>query len=204
MLSDRNITDMGFITPFDAGDRKPGVISYGLTSYGYDFRLGYRFKVFKGYPCTVIDPKAFNENCMEPVDLTPLRHDCCNGDGMQDCQACSNPRPNYLDIPPHSFVLAETVETVTIPREVLCVLVGKSTYARCGLIVNCTPLEPQWTGVITLELSNTTNLPLRVYCNEGIAQGVFHVSSDPDTCLVSYADKKGKYQGQTGLTNPVV
>ena len=214
MLSDTQIAGSNFITPFDAGDRKPGVISYGLTSYGYDFRLGYKFKVFKGYPCNTIDPKAFDENCMEIVDLTPDEHDfgyaagyCLRcGVRTQQCkEALRSPcgeRPTYIDIPPHAFVLAETVEHVTIPRDVLCILVGKSTYARCGLVVNCTPLEPEWYGVITLELSNTTSLPLRVYCNEGIAQGVFHTATGE--CARSYADKRGKYQNQTGLTSPKV
>ena len=197
MLSDTQITARNFIRPFHAGPKQPGVISYGLTSYGYDFRLGFKFKVFKGYPCNVIDPKNFDENCMESVDLTGHTPNCITHVD-RECGLCNCNK--YLDIPPHAFVLAETIERVAVPRDVLCVIIGKSTYARCGLIVNCTPLEPEWEGVITLELSNTTSLPLRVYAGEGIAQGVFLVCSA--SCQTSYADKKGKYQHQIGLTTP--
>lgn len=217
ILSDRQIRDEGVVTPCEPCVKRPGVVSYGLTSYGYDARIGYRFRVFKPYPCTVIDPKNFDDRMFEAVDLT-----------------CSL-QPAYITVPPHSFVLGETVERFRIPRDTLAVVVGKSTYARCGLVVNVTPLEPEWEGVVTVELSNTTPLPLRVYAGEGIMQVLFlrsdgHREDDRrdfeslrdyfmksgvdvpryrrDTatrsCETSYADKKGRYQGQTGVTPPTV
>jgi len=164
------------IEPFEDRQVREGVISYGLSSYGYDIRVANEFKVFTNINSTVVDPKNFDARSF--VDVTT---DICI-------------------IPPNSFALAKTVEYFRIPRDVLTVCVGKSTYARCGLIVNVTPFEPEWEGFVTLEISNTTPLPARVYANEGIAQVLFFQSDE--TCEVSYADKKGKYQKQQGLTLP--
>ena len=164
------------IEPFEDRQVRAGVISYGLSSYGYDIRVADEFKIFTNINSTVVDPKSFDARNF--VDLTA---DVCI-------------------IPPNSFALAKTVEYFRIPRDVLTVCVGKSTYARCGLIVNVTPFEPEWEGYVTLEISNTTPLPAKVYANEGIAQVLFFQSDEP--CDVSYADKKGKYQKQQGLTLP--
>ena len=164
------------IEPFEDRQVRAGVISYGLSSYGYDIRVADEFKIFTNINSTVVDPKSFDARNF--VDLTA---DVCI-------------------IPPNSFALAKTVEYFRIPRDVLTVCVGKSTYARCGLIVNVTPFEPEWEGYVTLEISNTTPLPAKVYANEGIAQVLFFQSDEP--CEVSYADKKGKYQKQQGLTLP--
>lgn len=163
ILSDRQIKAsclFGAIMPYADQEHRPGVVSYGITSYGYDCRVGPKFKVFKPFPCTVIDPKNFDTRMLEEIEVTAEAPD------------------NFILIPPHSFVLAETVETFDIPRDTLCVVLGKSTYARCGLIVNCTPLEPEWRGTITIELSNTTPLPMKVYVNEGIAQILFFRSDE--------------------------
>ena len=164
------------IEPFEDRQVRAGVISYGLSSYGYDIRVADEFKIFTNINSTVVDPKSFDARNF--VDLT--------------AEVCI--------IPPNSFALAKTVEYFRIPRDVLTVCVGKSTYARCGLIVNVTPFEPEWEGYVTLEISNTTPLPAKVYANEGIAQVLFFQSDEP--CDVSYADKKGKYQKQQGLTLP--
>ena len=164
------------IEPFEDRQVRAGVISYGLSSYGYDIRVADEFKIFTNINSTVVDPKSFDARNF--VDLTA---DVCI-------------------IPPNSFALAKTVEYFRIPRDVLTVCVGKSTYARCGLIVNVTPFEPEWEGYVTLEISNTTPLPAKVYANEGIAQVLFFQSDEQ--CDVSYADKKGKYQKQQGLTLP--
>jgi dCTP deaminase len=164
------------IEPFEDRQVREGVISYGLSSYGYDIRVADEFKVFTNINSTVVDPKRFDARSF--VDVAA---DVCI-------------------IPPNSFALARTVEYFRIPRDVLTVCVGKSTYARCGLIVNVTPFEPEWEGFVTLEISNTTPLPAKVYANEGIAQVLFFQSDEP--CEVSYADKKGKYQNQQGLTLP--
>jgi dCTP deaminase len=164
------------IEPFEDRQVRDGVISYGLSSYGYDIRVADEFKVFTNINSTVVDPKNFDAR-----SFVDLKTDICI-------------------IPPNSFALAKTVEYFRIPRDVLTVCVGKSTYARCGLIVNVTPFEPEWEGFVTLEISNTTPLPARVYANEGIAQVLFFQSDE--TCEVSYADKKGKYQKQQGLTLP--
>ena len=164
------------IEPFEDRQVREGVISYGLSSYGYDIRVADEFKVFTNINSTVVDPKQFDARSF--VDI----------------------RSEVCIIPPNSFALAKTVEYFRIPRDVLTVCVGKSTYARCGLIVNVTPFEPEWEGFVTLEISNTTPLPAKVYANEGIAQVLFFQSDEP--CEVSYADKKGKYQGQQGLTLP--
>jgi len=166
----------GMIEPFEDRQVRAGVISYGLSSYGYDIRVADEFKVFTNINSTVVDPKNFDSRSF--VDL----------------------KTEICIIPPNSFALAKTVEYFRIPRDVLTICVGKSTYARCGLIVNVTPFEPEWEGYVTLEISNTTPLPARVYANEGIAQVLFFQSDE--MCEVSYADKKGKYQNQQGLTLP--
>jgi len=164
------------IEPFEDRQVREGVISYGLSSYGYDIRVADEFKVFTNINSTVVDPKNFDAR-----SFVDVKSDVCI-------------------IPPNSFALSKTVEYFRIPRDVLTVCVGKSTYARCGLIVNVTPFEPEWEGYVTLEISNTTPLPAKVYANEGIAQVLFFQSDE--TCEVSYADKKGKYQKQQGLTLP--
>ena len=164
------------IVPFAPMQSRSGVISYGLTSYGYDVRLDRKFKVFTNVWGAVVDPKNFDPRSFVEVDA------------------------DYCLIPPNSFVLAETVEYIEIPRDVLVVCVGKSTIARCGLIVNVTPLEPEWRGRVTLEISNTTPLPAKIYANEGIAQVLFFRGEEEP--LVSYKDKAGKYQGQIGVTLP--
>jgi dCTP deaminase len=166
------------IEPFAEGAGRPGVISYGVTSYGYDVRVGRRFKVFTNVRCAVVDPKHF-----DPDSFVDIEGDFCL-------------------IPPNSFALAETVEHLEIPRDVIGVCVGKSTYARCGIIVNVTPLEPEWRGRVTIEISNTTPLPAKIYAGEGIAQILFLKAEA--VCRTSYADKKGKYQDQKGLTLPFV
>ena len=164
------------IEPFTDAQVRQGVISYGVSSYGYDVRIADDFKIFTNINSTIVDPKHF-----DPRSFVDLRADVCI-------------------IPPNSFALARTVEYFRIPRDVLVVCLGKSSYARCGIIVNVTPLEPEWEGIVTLEVSNTTPLPARIYAGEGIAQMLFFQSDE--ACEVSYADKKGKYQGQQGLTLP--
>ena len=166
----------GMIDPFEDRQVRNGVISYGLSSYGYDIRVADEFKVFTNINSTVVDPKNFDAR-----SFVDVKADVCI-------------------IPPNSFALAKTVEYFRIPRNVLTVCVGKSTYARCGLIVNVTPFEPEWEGYVTLEISNTTPLPAKVYANEGISQVLFFESDEE--CEVSYADKAGKYQKQQGLTLP--
>ena len=177
-LPDWQIENDIVIRPFAEKQLRPGTISYGVSSYGYDVRVGRHFKVFTNVHCAVVDPKQFDSKSFVDVD----------GD--------------YCLIPPNSFALAETVEYLEIPRNIIAICVGKSTYARCGIIVNVTPLEPEWRGKITLEISNTTPLPAKVYANEGIAQILFFKADAP--CEKSYADKKGKYQDQKGLTLPFV
>jgi dCTP deaminase len=164
------------IDPFVENQVREGAISYGLSSYGYDIRVSDEFKVFTNVHMPIIDPKNFDPNCF--VDI---KADVCI-------------------IPPNSFALARTVEHFNIPRNVLSICVGKSTYARTGLVVNVTPLEPEWSGFLTLEISNTTPLPAKIYANEGIAQLLFFESDEP--CETSYADRKGKYQNQIGVTPP--
>ena len=178
--SDRWIRQMalehGMIEPFEDRQVRAGVISYGLSSYGYDIRVADEFKVFTNINSTVVDPKNFDSR-----SFVDVKADVCI-------------------IPPNSFALAKTVEYFRIPRDVLTVCVGKSTYARCGLIVNVTPFEPEWEGFVTLEISNTTPLPAKIYANEGLCQVIFFESSDP--CEISYKDKKGKYQAQGGIVLP--
>jgi dCTP deaminase len=166
------------IEPVAEGLSRPGIISYGITSYGYDVRVGRNFKVFTNARCAVVDPKQF-----DPASFVDIEGEYCL-------------------IPPNSFALAETVEFFEIPRNILAICVGKSTYARCGIIVNVTPLEPEWRGRVTIEISNTTPLPAKIYAGEGIAQILF-LRTDA-VCETSYADKKGKYQDQQGLTLPFV
>lgn len=166
------------IDPFAPQQHRPGVISYGVTSYGYDVRVGRSFKVFTNVYGSTVDPKKF-----DPKSFVDIEADECV-------------------IPPNSFALAETVEYFDVPRDMLVICLGKSTYARCGIIVNVTPLEPEWRGRVTIEISNTTPLPAKIYANEGIAQMLFFRAEG--VCRTSYADKKGKYQDQKGLTLPFV
>jgi dCTP deaminase len=172
----RMALDHRMIEPFAEKQVREGVISYGLSSYGYDVRIADEFKIFPNINSTIVDPKAF-----DPRSFVDFRGDVCI-------------------IPPNSFALARTVEYFRIPRTVITICVGKSTYARCGIIVNVTPFEPEWEGIVTLEVSNTTPLPAKIYAGEGIAQVLF-LESD-EACETSYADKRGKYQAQTTLTLP--
>ncbi len=164
------------IEPFVEKQTRDGVISYGLSSYGYDARVGHVFKIFTNVDAAVVDPKAFN-----PASFVDRATDVCI-------------------IPPNSFALAHTVEYFRIPREVLVICLGKSTYARCGIIVNVTPLEPEWEGQVTIEISNTTPLPARIYAGEGICQFLFLKGESP--CETSYADRAGKYMRQRGVALP--
>jgi len=183
ILCDTQIRELIGIKPFEDNVKRPGKISYGVSSYGYDLRVGAVFKIFTNVNSEIVDPKKFSERSFVTVDTAAEGKD-------------------YVLIPPNSFALCETVETVSMPRAYLAICVGKSTYARCGIIVNVTPIEPEWRGKITLEISNTTPLPAKIYANEGIAQLIF-LTGDR-VCAVSYADKKGKYQDQVGLTLPRV
>jgi dCTP deaminase len=268
ILSDKQIKAEVGITPLALQENRPGIISYGLSSYGYDCRMGYKFRVFKSYPCSIIDPKKFDERMLEVVNLEDPGH-IFEADkyGQFRCSRCGvfeeNPQkdnsswktlcasksPDHIVIPPHSFILGESLEEFDLPRDILCVVVGKSTYARCGLIVNVTPGEPEWKGRWTIEVSNTTPLPAKVYCGEGIMQCLFfradgkqavtektlvdfleelqavetaalipktirdqateaiakHLAAlTTATCETSYKDRKGRYQGQTGVTPPFV
>ena len=164
------------IEPFSDRQVREGVISYGLSSYGYDVRIADEFKIFTNINSTIVDPKDFDAR-----SFVDFKGDVCL-------------------IPPNSFALARTVEYFRIPRNVITICLGKSTYARCGIIVNVTPFEPEWEGLVTLEVSNTTPLPAKIYAGEGIAQVLFFESDEE--CEVSYADKKGKYQAQNSLTLP--
>ncbi len=170
----------GMIEPFEPSQVKESngerIVSYGTSSYGYDVRCSREFKIFTNINSAIVDPKDFDDNSFVDVES-----DVCI-------------------IPPNSFALARTVEYFRIPRKVLTVCLGKSTYARCGIIVNVTPLEPEWEGHVTLEFSNTTPLPAKIYANEGVAQMLFFESDEE--CDVSYKDKNGKYQGQTGVVTP--
>lgn len=183
VLSDREIIErvatQHMIDPFVDHQVSAGVVSYGLSSYGYDFRVGNEFKIFTNVNSAMVDPKHLSERAF--VDL--VTDDVCI-------------------IPPNSFALARTVEYFRIPRDIITICLGKSTYARCGIILNITPFEPTWEGFATLEISNTTPLPAKIYANEGIGQVLFLRASQE--CLTSYADRKGKYQRQTGIVLPKV
>jgi len=178
--SDRWIRKMAqehdMINPFAEKQVREGVVSYGLSSYGYDLRVADEFKIFTNVNSVFIDPKKFDER-----SFVSIQSDVCI-------------------VPPNSFALARSVEYFKIPRDILTICVGKSTYARCGIIVNVTPFEPEWEGFVTLEISNTTPLPARVYANEGLCQILFFQGDEP--CETSYKDKKGKYQNQQGIVLP--
>jgi len=180
--SDRWIREMcvkhRMIEPFEDRQVRGGVISYGISSYGYDLRIADEFKIFTNINTTIVDPKAFDPRSF--VDY----------------------QGEVALIPPNSFALGRSVEYFKIPRNVLTICVGKSTYARCGIITNVTPFEPEWEGYVTLEISNTTPLPAKIYANEGIAQVLFFESDE--ACETSYADRQGKYQGQQGIVLPTV
>ena len=170
--------EKGMIKPFEERQVRTGVISYGLSSYGYDLRIADEFKIFTNINNTLVDPKAF-----DPRSFVDYQGPVCI-------------------VPPNSFALGRSVEYFKIPRNVLTICVGKSTYARCGIITNVTPFEPEWEGFVTLEISNTTPLPAKIYANEGIAQVLFFESDE--ACQTSYADRQGKYQGQQGIVLPTV
>ena len=170
--------EQGMIEPFVDSQVREGAISYGLSAYGYDIRVSDEFKVFTNVFNSVVDPKNFDDKSFVEI------------------------KADHCMIPPNSFALARTVEYFRIPRSTITLCVGKSTYARCGIIVNVTPFEPEWEGFVTLEISNTTPLPAKIYANEGIAQVLFFEADE--MCEVSYADKKGKYQKQVGITPPKV
>jgi dCTP deaminase len=180
--SDRWIRRMarehGMIEPFADAQVREGVISYGVSSYGYDMRVAAEFKIFTNVLSAIVDPKRF-----DPKSFVQFEGPVCI-------------------VPPNSFALARSVEYFRIPRNVLTICVGKSTYARCGIITNVTPFEPEWEGHVTLEISNTTPLPAKIYAEEGIAQVLFFTADEGDECETSYADKKGKYQAQRGITLP--
>jgi dCTP deaminase len=180
--SDRWIRRMarehGMIEPFVDGQVREGAISYGVSSYGYDMRVAPEFRIFTNVLSVIVDPKHFDARSFVEFDG----------------EVCI--------VPPNSFALARSVEYFRIPRNVLTICVGKSTYARCGIITNVTPFEPEWEGHVTLEISNTTPLPAKIYANEGICQVLFFEADDDDICQTSYGDKKGKYQKQTGVTLP--
>jgi dCTP deaminase len=174
----RMVKEHNMIEPFAESQVKDTKISFGLSSYGYDIRISDEFKIFTNINSTVVDPKRF-----DPKAFIDFKGDVCI-------------------IPPNSFALGRSVEYFRIPRGAMTICVGKSTYARCGIITNVTPFEPEWEGFVTLEISNTTPLPAKVYANEGIAQVLFFESDEE--CAVSYADRKGKYQAQRGITLPKV
>jgi len=180
LLPDYRIRELSqqkkMIQPFIANQVRDGTISYGLSSYGYDIRVADEFKIFTNVFSAIVDPKDF-----DPHSMIDYKGEVCI-------------------IPPNSFALARTIEYFRIPRNILTICVGKSTYARCGIIVNVTPFEPEWEGYVTLEISNTTPLPAKIYANEGIAQVLFFESDE--VCDVSYADKKGKYQAQQNIELP--
>jgi dCTP deaminase len=180
--NDRWITKMAkehrMIEPYESSQVRSGVISYGVSSYGYDMRVAREFKIFTNALSSIVDPKHF-----DPKSFVEFEGDVCI-------------------VPPNSFALSRSVEYFRIPRNVMTITVGKSTYARCGIITNVTPFEPEWEGHVTLEISNTTPLPAKIYANEGIAQVLFFEGDEPPE--TSYKDKKGKYQSQTGITLPKI
>ena len=181
ILCDSQIRELIGIEPFEDNVKRQGKISYGVSSYGYDLRVGSVFKIFTNVNSEIVDPTRFSERSFVTID-------------------CDEERRDHVLIPPNSFALCETVEYVSMPRGYLAICVGKSTYARCGIIVNVTPLEPEWEGHVTLEFSNTTNLPAKIYAHEGVAQMLFFEADE--VCEVSYKDRGGKYQGQRGVTLP--
>jgi dCTP deaminase len=174
----RMVAEHKMIEPFADTQVREGVISFGVSSYGYDMRVAPEFKIFTNALSAVVDPKHF-----DPKSFVEFAGPMCI-------------------VPPNSFALARSVEYFRIPRNVLTICVGKSTYARCGIITNVTPFEPEWEGYVTLEISNTTPLPAKIYADEGIAQVLFFTADEGDECAVSYADKAGKYQAQRGITLP--
>jgi dCTP deaminase len=174
----RMAREHNMIEPFVDGQVREGAICYGVSSYGYDMRVAPEFRIFTNVLSIIVDPKHFDARSFVEFD-----GDVCI-------------------VPPNSFALARSVEYFRIPRNVLTICLGKSTYARCGIITNVTPFEPEWEGHVTLEISNTTPLPAKIYANEGICQVLFFEADDDDVCQTSYADKKGKYQKQTGVTLP--
>jgi dCTP deaminase len=180
--NDRWITEMatkhGMIEPFESSQKRAGVVSYGVSAYGYDMRVAPEYRIFTNVLSSIVDPKHF-----DPKSFVEFEGDVCI-------------------VPPNSFALARSVEYFRIPRKVMTITVGKSTYARCGIITNVTPFEPEWEGYVTLEISNTTPLPAKIYSNEGIAQVLFFEGDEEPQ--VSYKDKKGKYQGQVGVTLPKI
>ena len=182
IMNDRWITEMaekhGMIEPFENSQQRTGVISYGVSAYGYDMRVAREFKIFTNVLNSLVDPKNF-----DPKSFVEFEGDVCI-------------------VPPNSFALARSVEYFRIPRDVMTITVGKSTYARCGVITNVTPFEPEWEGYVTLEISNTTPLPAKIYANEGISQVLFFEGDEE--CEVSYADRKGKYQKQQTILLPRV
>lgn len=171
----RFLAKRGMITPFHENQHGEGILSYGLSSFGYDARVDKQFKIFTNVNTTLIDPKNFDNRGFVEIE------------------------DDFCIIPPNSFVLARTMEVFHIPRNILAICVGKSTYARCGIVVNVTPLEPEWRGTVTLEFSNTTPLPAKIYAGEGACQFLFLKGSQPE---ISYADRKGKYQNQKEVTLP--
>jgi dCTP deaminase len=174
----REMATKGMIDPFNEEQVRTGVVSFGVSSYGYDMRVSDEYKIFTNINNTIVDPKAFDEKSF--IDFKG---------------------PECI-IPPNSFALAVSLEYFRIPRDVIVICLGKSTYARCGIVVNVTPLEPEWEGHVTIEISNTTPLPAKIYSNEGIAQLIFFGASE--TCETSYRDKTGKYQAQKGITLPKI
>jgi len=178
MVKEKRMIDPFFPSQVRINDKGEKIVSFGLSSYGYDLRVSEEFKVFTNVYNSIVDPKNFTEDAF--VDI----------------------RGKECIIPPNSFALARSLEYFRIPRNVLTLCIGKSTYARCGIIVNVTPFEPEWEGYVTIEISNTTPLPARIYANEGIAQVLFFEAAT--VCLTSYADRGGKYQKQHGITTPVV
>lgn len=178
MAKEKKMIEPFFPEQVRVNDQGEKIVSFGLSSYGYDLRISEEFKVFTNVYNSLVDPKNFTEDAF--VDI----------------------RAKECIIPPNSFALARSLEYFRIPRNILTVCIGKSTYARCGIIVNVTPFEPEWEGYVTIEISNTTPLPAKVYANEGIAQVLFFEGVAP--CSVSYADRKGKYQKQYGITTPIV
>ena len=168
--------EQAMIEPFEAAQMREGIVSFGVSSYGYDMRVSDEYKIFTNVNSTVVDPKRFDSSNFVEV------------------------KAKEILVPPNSFALARSVEYFRIPRQVLAICLGKSTYARCGIICNVTPFEPEWEGHVTIEISNTTPLPAKIYSNEGICQVLFFESDE--ACRVSYKDRQGKYQGQTGITLP--